>query len=219
MVNILCIETATTNCSVAIFQDGKLLDTREDNNNGYSHAEKLHVFIDELLSENKISPKNLNAVAVSSGPGSYTGLRIGVSTAKGICYSLGIPLISIPTLVSLAEKIRDPQGFIIPMLDARRMEVYAAGFDAHKKEIFRTRSEILTGSSYQEFLETGKVYFIGSGTSKFDEICDHPNAIFIHNESPSSKEMGTNAFLKFENADFEDVAYFEPFYLKDFLLG
>ena len=211
MINILCLETATTNCSVSIFQNEKLLAAKEDNDNGYSHAEKLHVFIEELLSENNISTEELSAVAVSSGPGSYTGLRIGVSTAKGICYSLGIPLISVPTLGSLAKKVDDSESFIIPMLDARRMEVYASGYDSDGKELFPTRSEILTDSSFQNFLDLKKVYFIGSGTLKFQEICEHPNALFVHHQLPSSKEMGVVAFSKFKKEDFEDVAYYEPF--------
>lgn len=220
MALILCLETATTNCSVALAENGKVIALKEDYNNQYSHAERLHIFIQEILKENKYTPEDLEAVAVSKGPGSYTGLRIGVSAAKGFCFSLDIPLISIPTLSSLAHQVGKGEGdYIFPLLDARRMEVYTAGFDADKQQISETQAKILDETSFEEYLEQGKVSFIGDGVAKFKEICKHENAQFIEDKLPSSKEMAALAYEKFLAEDFEDVAYFEPYYLKDFLLG
>ena len=217
---ILCIETATTNCSVALGKEGKLLALKEDYSDNYSHAERLHLFIDEILKENNLAPGDLEAVAVSKGPGSYTGLRIGVSAAKGLCFSLDIPLISVATLTSLAGQVDKQAGdYIIPLLDARRMEVYTAGFDSAYNSVFGTRAEILDENSFSEYLEKGKVTFIGNGVEKFQNICDHSNAQFILGKLPSAAEMVALASEKFEKKDFEDVAYFEPYYLKDFQAG
>lgn len=217
---ILCIETATTNCSVAIGRDGKLVALKEDYSNNYSHAEKLHLFIDEILKENNLKPGDISAIAVSKGPGSYTGLRIGVSAAKGLCFALDIPLISVATLTSLAHQVEKEAGdYIIPLLDARRMEVYTAGFSSEKKQLFDTRAEILNPDSFEEFLNQGPTNFIGNGVEKFKEICKHPNAKFIDNKLPSALEMLMLAQEKFLKEDFEDVAYFEPYYLKDFMAG
>ena len=217
---ILCIETATTNCSVALGKEGKLLALKEDYSNNYSHAERLHVFIEEILNENQLSPKDLSAIAVSKGPGSYTGLRIGVSAAKGLCFSLDIPLISVATLTSLARQVDKQAGdFIIPLLDARRMEVYTAGFDSKYHSVFNTRAKILDENSFSEMLDKGKVSFIGNGVEKFQKVCAHENAQFIIGKLPSAAEMVELASEKFVNKDFEDVAYFEPYYLKDFQAG
>ncbi len=218
MGSILCIETATTNCSVALGVDGTLKALKEENDLNYSHSERLHIFVKEILQENNITLANLDAIAISKGPGSYTGLRIGVSTAKGLCFSLDLPLISVPTLSSLAFKVHDP-GNIVTMLDARRMEVYSAVFDKYKKQVEETRAVILDNNSYVQLLDKGRVNFIGSGVEKFREICDHPNAVFIEDELPSAGEMVALASLKFKNREFEDVAYFEPYYLKDFMAG
>jgi tRNA threonylcarbamoyladenosine biosynthesis protein TsaB len=217
---ILCIETATTNCSVALGKEGALVALKEDYSNNYSHAERLHLFIDEILKENGVEPKELSAIAVSKGPGSYTGLRIGVSAAKGLCFSLDLPLISVPTLTSLARQVEAEKGqFIIPLLDARRMEVYTACFSADMQQLFDTRAEILTPESFKEYLDKGKVSFIGNGVEKFREICGHTNAEFISGKLPSAGEMVQLAEEKFQKGDFEDVAYFEPYYLKDFQAG
>lgn len=217
---ILCIETATTNCSVALEKEGKVVALKEDYSNNYSHAERLHIFIDAILKENEVAPGDLAGIAVSKGPGSYTGLRIGVSAAKGLCYSLSIPLISIPTLTSLAKQVDAGAGeFIIPLLDARRMEVYTAGFDSKMKPIFETRAEILEENSFAEYLDKGVVNFIGNGVEKFKNICQHKNAQFIEGKLPSAVEMPALAYQKFQHEDFEDVAYFEPYYLKDFKAG
>jgi len=214
---ILNIETATTNCSVSLSKEGETLVLKEDNSLNYSHAESLHVFIAEVLKSAKIKPTQLDAVAVSKGPGSYTGLRIGVSAAKGLCYALNIPLISVNTLHSLYYQINFETGYIIPMLDARRMEVYSAIYDSKNHQIRETEAEILDESSFKDYLEKAKVYFIGNGVEKTKQIITHPNAIFIENKLPSANEMGKLAEHKHQNSDWEDVAYFEPFYLKDFI--
>ena len=219
MATILCIETATTNCSVAISVAGKIVAFKEDNNNKYSHAENLHVFIEEVLAKATIQKSDLQAVAVSKGPGSYTGLRIGVSAAKGLCFALDIPLLSIPTLEALAYQVLEKDGLIIPMLDARRMEVYSAVFSSDKKEVRKTEAQILDDSSFLEYLEKGKVYFLGDGVEKFKNICTHKNAVFIENKLPSAIQMGFLAEIKYKRNDIEDVAYFEPYYLKDFVTG
>ena len=220
MAVILCLETATTNCSVALCKDGNLIALKEDNSKGYSHAEKLHVFIDEILKENNVKIDHLDAIAISKGPGSYTGLRIGVSAAKGLCFAKDIPLISVPTLTALAKQvIAKKEEQIIPMLDARRMEVYSAVLDSTYHQIRETRAQILSEASFEEELAKGKVYFIGNGVAKFKEICGHQNAVFIEDRLPSAREMGEIAYDKYKISDIEDVAYFEPFYLKDFVAG
>jgi tRNA threonylcarbamoyladenosine biosynthesis protein TsaB len=217
LAHILNIETATTNCSVSLSFDGDILAIREDNNNTYSHSERLHTYIDEVLKESNVSPSDLSAIAVSKGPGSYTGLRIGVSTAKGLCFALDKPLISIPTLESLAYQVTTDKGIIIPMLDARRLEVYASIYDCEYKQIRETKAEILDLNSFLDYLRNNKVVFIGSGVSKTSELIKHPNAVFIQNKLPSARDMGQLAYVKYKKNDIEDVAYFEPYYLKDFL--
>lgn len=217
---ILCIETATTNCSVALEREGQLIALKEDYSSKYSHAERLHSFIDTILKENSLTPNDLTAIAVSKGPGSYTGLRIGVSAAKGLCFSLDIPLISVPTLTSLARQVKSEAGeYVIPLLDARRMEVYTAGFDFKLNQIFETRAQILEENAFLEYLEKGKVTFIGNGVEKLKQICTHGNAVFVEGKLPSAAEMPAIAFEMFRKEQFEDVAYFEPYYLKDFKAG
>lgn len=203
---------------MAIAKDGKVLAVKEDYDLQYSHAERLHVFIQQLLRENDLTTEDLQAIAVSKGPGSYTGLRIGVSAAKGLCFSLDLPLISVPTLTVLAHQVTE-NGFVIPMLDARRMEVYSAVFNSEKEQIGQTAATILEPDSFQEYLDKDKVFFIGTGVDKFREICEHPNARFIEGKLPSAREQAILADAKFRKSDFEDVAYFEPFYLKDFMAG
>ena len=217
MARLLCIETATTNCSVTIAIDGGIVLLKEDYNNTYSHAEKLHLFIREAVAEAKLELKDLDAIVISKGPGSYTGLRIGVSAAKGLCYSLDIPLISVETLEALAQQVHE-DTLIIPMLDARRMEVFSAIYSADKSVLRTTQAQILDESSFEAELASGIVTFIGNGVNKFEEICNHPNARFV-DALPSAKDMVTIAEAKFENSKFEDVAYFEPYYLKDFVAG
>lgn len=217
-MNILCIETASTNCSVALANNGNLIALKEDYNDGFSHAERLHIFIRDILAENDMELSNLDAIAVSKGPGSYTGLRIGVSAAKGLCFSLGLPLISISTLKALANQVKE-EATVIAMLDARRMEVYAAVFNKEREQVLETSAMILDENSYLEYLENGPVYFIGSGVTKFKELCAHPNANFVEGKLPSANEMVDLAKAKYKISDFEDVAYFEPYYLKDFMAG
>ena len=219
MALILNIETATKNCSVSLSKKKKVIAIKEFNDGNYSHAEKLHVFIEEvILSANK-SLSNIDAIAVSKGPGSYTGLRIGVSAAKGLCFALDIPLISVSTLQSLALQVDTNQGIVIPMLDARRMEVYSAVFDADNRQIREIQAEILNENSYTEYLDRGLVYFIGDGVEKCKEIITHSNAIFVDDKLPSANNMAQLAYEKFKSDDTENVAYFEPFYLKDFVAG
>lgn len=214
---ILSIETSTTNCSVSLSKNGETLLLKEDYGNNYSHAERLHVFIDETLREAKIERRQLNAIAVSKGPGSYTGLRIGVSAAKGLCYALDIPLISISTLEALAHQVKPESGVVVPMLDARRMEVYSAIFSSELKQIRDIEAQILDEISFAEELSKGKVYFVGNGVEKTKALLNHENAVFIEGKLPSADQMSALAFLKHKKSDTEDVAYFEPYYLKDFV--
>ncbi len=218
MIYILNIETATKNCSVSLAKNGKTVVCRELAEQGYSHAEKLHVFIEDILKETGISVADLKAVAVSKGPGSYTGLRIGVSTAKGLCYALGIPLISVDTLQVLSQKATIENGLIVPMIDARRMEVYSAVFDNNHSKLSEVRSEILTENSYAEMEED--IYFIGDCQEKCQTVLKKGNFHFLPEIIfPSSNEMSELSYQKFTTTEFEDVAYFEPFYLKDFLIS
>ncbi len=217
MAIILNIETATKNCSVALSNDDNLLSLKEYAGEGYSHAEKLHVFIDEIIKENKLNYNEIDAIAVSMGPGSYTGLRIGVSTAKGLAYALQIPLIAVSTLEHLAYKIKAKDAFIIPVLDARRMEVYSAIFNEDYTKIRDVKAEIVEANTYDYFLDKKSTYFVGDAVPKLKDVIQHPNAMFSTQLFPSAKEMIKPAFQKYQNSDFEDVAYFEPFYLKDFI--
>lgn len=217
MALILNIETSTTNCSVSLSNDEEILVLKEDNNLGYSHAEKLHLFIKEVIDSSGISKNNLDAIAISKGPGSYTGLRIGVSTAKGLSYSLDKPLISVSTLKALAHQVKTDKGLIIAMLDARRMEVYSAIFNYDFSEVRETKAEVLDTFSFNAELKKSQVYFIGNGVEKTKELINHNNAIFIEGKLPSASTMGIIVNNKYKKSDFEDVAYFEPYYLKDFV--
>lgn len=217
MASILCIETSTTNCSIALSVNGSVAVIIEDNSKQFSHAERLHTFIEQILVEAKISKSNLDAIAVSKGPGSYTGLRIGVSAAKGLCFALDIPLISVPTLESLALQVKPNKGVIVSMLDARRMEVYSAVFSSEGNQIRETRAEILTENSFTQYLEKEPVLFIGSGVEKFEPFCQHKNATFLNDKMPSAYQMAALAEAKYKISDIENVAYFEPYYLKDFV--
>lgn len=217
MALILNIETATKNCSVSISKEGKTIACREIASQNFSHAEKLHVFIEELLKETGINYKDLAAVAISQGPGSYTGLRIGVSAAKGFCYALSIPLIAIDTLELLARKITITEGIIVPMIDARRMEVYSAFFDVDYTKTRKVEAEIIDSNSYAEIQKA--MHLVGDGISKFKDVLTGEKFIF-HEDIiyPSAHEMSLLSYEKFKTSDFVDVAYFEPYYLKDFLL-
>lgn len=217
MSYILNLETSTKNCSVALAKNGETVLCKEIAEQGFSHAEKLHVFIEEILQEANVTVNQLEAIAVSKGPGSYTGLRIGVSSAKGLCYALGIPLISLDTLAVLASQVQVNEGLIIPMIDARRMEVYSAIFDKNHNKIKEVEAEILTENSYQDYNET--IYFVGDCQEKCKTVLVKDNFKFLPEiVFPSANEMSKLSYEKFQNNDFEDVAYFEPFYLKDFML-
>ncbi|MCW2117853.1 tRNA (adenosine(37)-N6)-threonylcarbamoyltransferase complex dimerization subunit type 1 TsaB [Flavobacterium sp. 7A] len=217
MSYILNIETTTKNCSVAIANEGKTLVCLEAAEQGFSHAEKLHVFIAQALKEASITFHDLAAIAVSQGPGSYTGLRIGVSTAKGLCYALEIPLIAVDTLQSLASQASVKQGCIVPMLDARRMEVYSAIFTSDYIKIRETKAEIITGNSFEEI--DGPIYFVGDCAEKCKEVLTSDKFIFLDKfVYPSAKEMCVLSYEQYKNKATVDVAYFEPFYLKDFLI-
>ncbi len=214
---ILNIETATKNCSVSISKEGKTIALKELNSGEYSHAEKLHEFIKQVVDEAGIELVELKALAVSKGPGSYTGLRIGVSAAKGLCFALDIPLIAVNTLQVLALSISISEGVVIPLLDARRMEVYSSVFNSKNESLRNVEAEIITEDSFKEYLNNQKVYFVGDGVDKCKGIIIHENAIFIDDKLPSANEMSILSFEKLKNKNFEDVAYFEPYYLKEFI--
>lgn len=219
---ILSIETSTDVCSVAVSQDGTCIFEKEDSS-GPNHAVKLGVFVDEALSfiDSHLIP--LDAVAVSCGPGSYTGLRIGVSMAKGICYGRSVKLLSVPTLhllcvpVLLREQIQEENALLCPMLDARRMEVYAQLFDRALNEVRPIQADVVDADTYKSYLDERPVYFFGNGAEKCIEVINHPNAHLIKNVEPLAKNMFPLAEKRMMNEQFEDVAYFVPFYLKDFV--
>jgi tRNA threonylcarbamoyladenosine biosynthesis protein TsaB len=214
---ILNIETATKNCSISIAKDGETIVCNEIAEEGYSHAERLHVFIEESIAAARISFKDLVAIAVSQGPGSYTGLRIGVSAAKGLCFALGIPLIAVDTLQSLAAQATIENGLIIPMLDARRMEVYSAVFSNDLESQRNILAEVITEESFQEYNET--LYFVGDCANKCKEVLIKPNFVFLEGiKYPSANQMSALSYQKYLKEDFVDVAYFEPYYLKDFMI-
>jgi tRNA threonylcarbamoyladenosine biosynthesis protein TsaB len=222
-VIILNIETATKVCSVSLSINGKLIGLKETNDLQYEHAEKLFPFIEEILKESKISFKNLNAIAVSKGPGSYTGLRIGVSAAKGLCYALNIPLVGVSTLQSMAagmKKKRSDYELFCPMIDARRMEVYTAIYDQNNNLKRKIEALIVNENFCADILLNNKIVFFGDGAKKIEEILKiNSNAFFVNEFSASAEFMIEISHQLFENKQFEDVAYFEPFYLKEFLTG
>jgi tRNA threonylcarbamoyladenosine biosynthesis protein TsaB len=214
---ILNIETATKNCSVALAKEGKTILCKEIAEEGYSHAERLHVFIEEIISEAGIGFDDLSAVAVSQGPGSYTGLRIGVSAAKGLCFALGIPLIAVDTLKVLASQVNVDEGLVVPMIDARRMEVYSAVFSATLEKKREVLAEIITEDSFMDISET--MYFVGDCNEKCKTVLTNDNFVFLDDiKYPSANDMSALSFDKYKISDTVDVAYFEPYYLKDFLI-
>lgn len=218
-MTILHLETSTKNCSVAFSGDAQLLSLCEEYDDEYGHSEKLHQFVEWALEGAEIEMKDLDAVCVSKGPGSFTGLRIGVSAAKGFCYGLNIPLLSLTSLEILAQtQIGKDYDLIIPMIDARRMEVYTAVFDSSGKQISETEAKILDENSFSDFKDK-KIAFVGDGVEKSKTILQLPNADFIEGVHPSAKSMIGPAETKLKKGEFEDVAYFEPFYLKEFRAG
>lgn len=222
MACILHIETSTKVCSVAVSEDGKVIFEKSDME-GPSHAVSCGVFVDEALSFAESHALPLDAVAVSEGPGSYTGLRIGVSTAKGVCYGRRVPLLSVSTLKLLCvpvllfhEEIPEDALFV-PMIDARRMEVYAAVYDRALREARGIQSDIVTAETYLEYLERGPVCFFGDGAQKCQQVITHANAIFLPGINLLAKYMHPLAERDLMQGVTRDVAYFEPFYLKDFV--
>lgn len=219
---ILHIETSTNVCSVAVTEDGGCIFHKEDHS-GPNHAERLGSYVDEALSFTDNHAIPLDAVAVSCGPGSYTGLRIGVSMAKGLCYGRGLKLIAVPTLellcvpVLLRHDTLEENALIVPMLDARRMEVYAQVFDRSLKEIRPIQADVVDENTYREYLDRGPVYFFGNGAAKCMETINHPNAHLIKDIEPLAKYMLPLAEKRIAHEQYEDVAYFVPFYLKDFV--
>jgi len=231
MAYILHIETATQVCSVALSNSGQLIGLRESNKKN-AHSSLITVFIEELMRSSGLAFASIDAVAVSKGPGSYTGLRIGVSTAKGICYALDKPLIAISTLESMAAgMINEMESgtpsetpsqsiLICPMIDARRMEVYSALFDQNLHPVREIQAEVITGDSFGGFIKDNLIWFAGDGSEKCKTVLGHhANARFMEDFSPSAKYMINLAEAKFQRSEFENVAYFEPFYLKDFIPG
>lgn len=220
MALILNIETSTKVCSACISDGNNILALRE-NFDGQSHGTLLTVFIEELLTECNIKANDLDAIAVSEGPGSYTGLRIGVSVAKGICYAVNKPLIAVNTLKAMAlmaiEKSEINEAIFCSMIDARRMEVYSALFDNKGNELRQTKAEIISEESFENELKNNTVVFYGDGSEKCKETIQTENAIYIDDIYPSAKYMSVLAYKSFIKKDFKDVAYFEPFYLKDFV--
>jgi tRNA threonylcarbamoyladenosine biosynthesis protein TsaB len=219
---ILNIESSTTNCSISLANNGELISIREFNEKNYSHSTKLHSFIEEVLKNSNITVNKLSAIAVSSGPGSYTGLRIGVSAAKGLCYALQIPLISVPTLQVLARQLNiQREDLIIPVMDARRDEVYSAVYNSEYELVRDIFPEIIDSESFSGLAKDNKLYFIGNGQEKCERLIrKNSNLIFSNYDTfPSSKEMILISFKKFKKSKFEDIAYFEPDYLKKFKAG
>lgn len=218
---ILSLESSTKNCAVGLIGEDGLIDSISAYNESYSHAEKLHVFIDELLGRNKLRPSDLDAVAVNKGPGSYTGLRIGVSAAKGLCYSLNIPLVALDSLAVLcAEAMDSYPGYknYIPMIDARRMEVYTANFDAKGRMVGEIAASIIDEKSLLAF-KGKKTLLFGDGAEKCRDVLEGHGFDIVSDLHPGCPGMVLGAVTKYNAQDFEDVAYFEPFYLKDFIAG
>ena len=226
MASILCLETSTEVCSVALSVDGIIRGEREDKS-GRNHALMLACFVEEVMKKDGGSFANLDAIAVSGGPGSYTGLRIGVSTAKGLCYAAGLPLIAIPSLEAMAHQViqnalsyglpPDESMLFCPMIDARRMEVYAALYNNKMHKIRNIQADIIDHLSFADLLLHQKVIFFGNGADKCKSSIQHPNALFLDHITTSASYMAVPAEAAFQTSAFVDVAYYEPYYLKDFV--
>ena len=225
MALILNLETATKICSVSLAESGKIIAIEEEQHGEYIHAEKLTVFVSSVMKKANLSLNQIDAIAVSMGPGSYTGLRIGVSAAKGFCYALDIPLIAVSTLKQMASsaardlKNKVPQNTLFcPMIDARRMEVYCAVYNTRLEAVEEIQAKIIDENSFNDILSAHPVYFFGDGAEKCkDKLGAHPNAFFVDSYYPSAAGMAPLAEESFDSACFENVAYFEPYYLKDFV--
>jgi len=217
---ILSLETASTVCSVALHSQGAILASSHIFIS-QSASSKLAVMVDEILKRCDLRPNQLDAIAVSEGPGSYTGLRIGVATAKGLCYALNLPLIGVNTLESLVKQVAQqvPKDVMLcPMLDARRLEVYCLLSNADGQVVEPTQAKVIDESSFVHELSNRKIVFFGSGSLKCKNIITHPNATFLDEIFPSAVQIGELAYIKFKSQQFENLADFEPFYLKDFLI-
>ena len=220
MAFLLAIETTTKNCSVALFDNSDLICIKEHNSDNYSHAEKITLFLEEVMRTSMITLNEIDGIILSKGPGSYTGLRIGTSTAKGLCYSLDIPLVSVSTLRAMAFTMLEDTSYkyYCPMIDARRMEVFASIYDQSNNEVREIKADIVDEYTYANFLRE-RVLFFGDGALKCKSIINNSNAYFLDGIFPSAKDIGILGFDKFVKKDFEDLASFEPYYLKDFLIG
>lgn len=228
MTYILHLESSTSVCSVALSKDGQFIDLME-NAEGLNHARLLGVFVQDILQRNQVEAGQLAAVAVSAGPGSYTGLRIGVSLAKGICYANQIPLIPVSPLQALAAQLIEratelrldqlDQAQLVPMIDARRMEVYTARYNSEAEELEEVQAKVIDENAFSELLNENKLLFFGNGATKCKDTIQHENAQFIDGLKTSAQFMCGLAWKAFRNEQFADLAYFEPFYLKDFIAG
>jgi tRNA threonylcarbamoyladenosine biosynthesis protein TsaB len=221
VANILAIESSTKNCSVALFKHGTCLVLKEEIGEQFIHSEKLHVFIDEVLKSQNFAAKNLDAITVGAGPGSYTGLRIGLSSAKGLAFALKLPLISANSLEILAHQLLKQEkipkdGILHPMIDARRMEVYTASYNCDLQELSKVEAQIINEDIYQDAKPR---YFFGDGASKFEQVFQNENYVFPQLYYPSALALGEIAVSKYARKDFEDLAYFEPLYVKNFQAG
>lgn len=216
-MKILYLETSSKNCSVAISDDEKLLCVAEEVSENYKQSESLHSFVEWALEGAELSIKDIDAVCLGKGPGSYTGLRIGAASAKGFCYGLHIPLVAVNSLESMKEPfLSQNYDLVIPLVDARRMEVYTAVYDGISgDELSLTEAKVLDETSFQEFKDK-KIIFVGDGAKKAKEILQLPNAEFNEDIYPSAQYLVKKTLEKIKNKDFEDIAYFEPFYLKEF---
>lgn len=217
---LLSLETSTTVCSVALHENSTLLSTAEVHRE-HSHASKLAPLIDHVVRTADVTLKDLRAVAVASGPGSYTGLRIGTSTAKGLCYALSIPLVAVGTLNIMAAQVNATNmsgARLCPMIDARRMEVYCQLFDVTNTPVQAVEAKVIDEHSFEKELEEGKIIFFGNGADKCRPVITHPNAIFISGITPSAADLGVLAWQKFQQQRTEDLVHFEPFYLKEFMI-
>jgi len=228
MSYILNLESSTEICSISLSKKGKIIDFKE-NTEGRNHAKLMALYIQEIMEKNHVGYKQLDGIAVSKGPGSYTGLRIGVSIAKGLCYAQKIPLIAISPLQAMSDYVRlnksklnlpdNDKLLFVPMIDARRMEVYTAGYDINNKERKPVCAKVLDENSFNEELEKHPVAFFGNGSEKAKKVITHPNALFVPDIICSSIFMNNLSYRAFIDKDFVDVAYFEPFYLKNFIAG
>ncbi|MBL0742095.1 tRNA (adenosine(37)-N6)-threonylcarbamoyltransferase complex dimerization subunit type 1 TsaB [Chryseolinea lacunae] len=217
---LLSLETSTTVCSVALHENNTLLSMAEVHRE-HSHASKLAPLIDQVVRTADVTLKDISAVAVASGPGSYTGLRIGTSTAKGLCYALSIPLVAVGTLEIMAAQVNATnvsKARLCPMIDARRMEVYCQIFDAGNTALQAVEAKVIDEHSFEKELEEGPIIFFGNGADKCRPVITHPNAIFISGITPSAANLGALAWTKFQQQRIEDLVHFEPFYLKEFMI-